>query len=347
MHKVEMKPPSKEDPITGRITIYDVAAAAGVSKSTVSRILDERLPHSNSDAARRVRQAVSDLGYVRDSAAASLRRGKTSMVGVIVPQLTDIVMAMIYEAISKSCQKVGKFAVVATTDDEPEGERRAADILLRRGVDSLIVATARIGDRFVEDLREKSIPFVLIARTDRRGPASLGDDELGGYLAARHLLDLGHHRIAMIAGRAVHSTATDRQLGFRRAMGEAGVPVSEAMIVQSGIGVDQGWDAASRLMSLQQPPSAIFAVNDSLAIGAMSYLSSIGLNVPDNVSVVGYNDIPLVRHMAVPLSSVRVPFDQIAASAIELLDGPTETKAAVRVAAPTLIPRKSTAKYNG
>jgi LacI family transcriptional regulator len=236
---------------------------------------------------------------------------------------------------------------VATTDDEPEGERRAADVLLRRGVDSLIVATARIGDRFIEDLRGKKIPFVLIARTDRRGPASLGYDELGGYLAARHLLDLVHHRIAMIAGPAVHSTAIDRQQGFRRALKDAGIAVSERMIISSGIGVDQGWETASKLMSLKQSPTAIFAVNDSLAIGAMSYLASIGMNVPGDMSVVGYNDIPFVKHLAVPLTSVRVPFEQIAAAAIDLLESSTDLPAAMRVAAPTLIPRRSTARWVG
>src|SRR5690242_1801767 len=119
----------------GRVTLHDVAAAAGVSKSTVSRILDERLPRSDSGTARRVRQIAAELGYVRDVSAASLRRGKTGTIGVIVPRLTDTVMAMLYEALARACSRSGQFAIVATTDDEPTADRAAARTLLQRGVD--------------------------------------------------------------------------------------------------------------------------------------------------------------------------------------------------------------------
>jgi LacI family transcriptional regulator len=330
--------------VPGRITIHDVAAAAGVSKSTVSRILDERLPRSESAAAQRVRKVAAELGYVRDVSAASLRRGKTSTVGVIVPQLTDTVMAMIYESLARACQKVGKFAIVATTEDDPEGDQRATETLLGRGVDGLIIATARIGDHFTQELRERNVPFVLTNRTDGVGPASLGDDEMGGYLATRHLLDLGHREIGLIAGPADASSSADRQKGFRKAMLEAGIPVVEKWIMPSGVAVDHGWDAASKLMSFVQRPTAIFAVNDMIAIGAMSYLASIGLSVPDDVSIVGYNDIPIVRHLATPLTTVRVPFDQIATAAVELLETSATIPPKVYVAMPTLIPRRSTAR---
>ena len=121
----------------GRVTLHDVAAAAGVSKSTVSRILDERLPRSESETAKRVRQVAAELGYMRDVAAASLRRGKTLTIGVVVPRLTDTVMAMLYEALAHACARAGQFAIVATTDDEPEADRAAAQTLLQRGVDGL------------------------------------------------------------------------------------------------------------------------------------------------------------------------------------------------------------------
>ena len=149
----------------GRVTVHDVAAAAGVSKSTVSRILDERLPRSESDTAKRVRQVAEELGYMRDVAAASLRRGKTSTIGVVVPRLTDTVMAMLYEAIAHACVRAGQFAIVATTDDEPEAGRAAAQSLLQRGVDGLILSTARLDDDFPEELSARGVPFVLALRT--------------------------------------------------------------------------------------------------------------------------------------------------------------------------------------
>jgi len=329
-----------------RITLYDVAAAAGVSKSTVSRILDERLPRSESPTAKRVRKVAAELGYVRDVSAANLRRGTTSTIGVIVPQLTDTVMAMIYEALARACQRAGQLAIVATTDEKPEAEQRAAETLLRRGVDGLVLSSIKVGDPLTRELRERNVPYVLALRTNGDGPASLGDDELGGYLAARHLLDLGHRQIAMIAGRPFASSAVARQVGFRRALSEALVPVNEDWVIETDFDLDAGARAASLLAGLKQRPTAIFAVNDNIAIGAISKLSSLGINAPDDVSVVGYNDIPVVRHLPTPLTTVRVPFDQIATAAVELLNSPgSDGDFEVRIATPTLIPRRSTSRY--
>ncbi|WP_244626889.1 LacI family DNA-binding transcriptional regulator [Microvirga tunisiensis] len=330
----------------GRITLHDVAAAAGVSKSSVSRILDERLPRSESESAKRVRQVAAELGYVRDISAASLRRGNTSTIGVVVPHLTDTVMAMFYEAVARACQKAGLFAiVVATSRDEPEADRAAAETLLARGVDGLILTTAQLGEKFTQELQLRNIPFVLALRRSGNGLASVGDDTLGGYLATRHLLDLGHRKIGIIAGLSYSSSSSDRLIGYRKAMDEAGAEIADGWVVPSGFDIESGAEAAAKLISHPDRPTAIFAVNDNTAIGAMSWLPSAGLSVPGDISIVGYNDIPIVRHLAVPLTTVRVPFDQIATGAIELLRsttlGPNDR---IRIATPTLIPRRSTAR---
>jgi len=326
-----------------RVTLYDVAAAAAVSKSTVSRILDERLPRSSSETAERVRRIAKELGYVRDASAAGLRRGSTQTIGIIVPKLTDTVMAMIYEALARSCERAGLFAIVATSDDKPRDDLRAAKTLLNRGVDGLILATARLGDDFTE-LEAKGVPYVLVLRTNGSAIASLGDDRLGGYLATRHLLDLGHRRIAMITGHSDVSSAAARQEGYRAAMEEAGADIEDSWVVGSEFGIEGGADAVSRLMSHPEKPTAIFAVNDHIAVGAISGIASMGLSIPHDVSIVGYNDIPIVRHLATPLTTVRVPFDQIAAAAIELLQsGNNGLDERIRIATPTLLPRRSTA----
>ncbi|WP_410171203.1 LacI family DNA-binding transcriptional regulator [Agrobacterium tumefaciens] len=328
-----------------RVTIIDVAAAAGVSKSTVSRILDERLPRSDNATSRRVREIAEEMGYMRDVSAASLRRGNTMTIGVIVPRLTDTVMAMLYEALVKACSKTGRFAIVATTDDKPKADRLAAESLLRRGVDGLILSTARNDDDFPEVLTARGIPFVLALRSDGRSLSSVGDDRLGGYLATRHLLDLGHRRIGVIAGPSYASSSIGRVQGYRQALEEAGIPVCMDYIIPSTFGIDAGADAAQQLMSLHERPTAIFAVNDNTAIGALSGLSRLGLSVPGDVSVVGYNDIPIVSHLPTPLTTLRVPFDQIASNALDLLaSGRPSREDRVRICAPTLIPRKSSAK---
>jgi LacI family transcriptional regulator len=311
----------------------------------VSRILDERLPQSDNETARRVRQVAADLGYIRDISASSLRRGKTMAIGVIVPRLTDTVMAMLYEAIAKACAKSGRIALVATTDDNIDADERAAETLIQRGVDGLILATARTGDDLPAKLEKRGVPHVLALRTDGQSPSAIGDDRLGGYLATRHLLDLGHRRIAIIAGPSFASSSRDRLAGYRQALEEASIAVDPSLIVESSFSIDAGAEATEAILALEHRPTAIFAVNDNTAIGALSKLTNMGIAVPRDMSLVGYNDIPIVSHLPTPLTTMRVPFDQIASAALELLDTPPAAGNPARtLVAPTLIPRRSSGR---
>ncbi len=328
-----------------RVTLHDVAAAAGVSKSTVSRILDERLPPSANATARRVREVAESLGYMRDNAAAALRRGSTMTVGVIVPRLTDTVMAMLYEEIAKACVQAGRFAIVATTEDRVGADRHAAESLIRRGVDGLILATAREDDDFPEQLARRGIPTVLTLRTRKNCPAAIGDDHLGGFLAARHLLDLGHRRFGIIAGPAYASSSVARVAGFRETLQAAGIADSDIIEQPSDFGIDSGADVAALIMRERTRPTALFAVNDNTAIGALSTLLGQGLKVPAEVSLIGYNDIPIVSRLPIPITTLRVPFDQIASHALTLLSSAERRiEAPALVSAPTLIPRQSTGR---
>lgn len=324
------------------ITMHDVAKAAGVSTSTVSRVLDERLPPSKSPAAERVRQAAEALGYKRDILASSLRRGGTGTIGVLVPRLSDTVMALIYEAISRAAHEKHYFAIVATCGDDPENESQAAESLLNRRVDGLILATSRLDDQLPKRLRAQGVPHSLVLRTDGTSPSALGHDVQGGYLATRHLIDLGHRDIALIAGPSFTSTARDRQEGFRQAMTEAHLPIREDWVIESGFNIEAGEAAGFDVLSQTPRPSAIFAVNDNLAIGVMAAAYRLGINIGPELSLVGYNDIPLASRLPVPLTSVHTPFDYVAHQAIELLfsNNTTETPC-IRRAMPTLIPRAS------
>ncbi|WP_194421286.1 LacI family DNA-binding transcriptional regulator [Microbacterium abyssi] len=325
------------------VTLKDVAAASGVSVSTVSRILDDRTPPSRSATAERVRGVADDLGYRRNVFASGLRRGATGTIGVLVPRLTDNVMALMFEAIERAARSRSSFAVVATCGDDPNEERRATETLLGRNVDGLILATARLDDTLPASLRERGVPHALVLRTDGQSPSALGDDESGGYFAVRHLIDLGHRDIALITGPWFTSSARDRLSGARRALAEAGLELPDERVISTGYGIESGNEAASRLLADEpRRPTAIFAANDNLAIGAMTAVGAAGLTVGTEVSIVGYNDIPLAGMLPVPLTTVRTPFDQIAASAIELLDA-TGIGQHVTRTLPTLIPRSSTA----
>jgi LacI family transcriptional regulator len=329
-------------------TIHDVAREAGVSTSTVSRMLDERLPPSRSETAERVRTAAQKLGYRRDIYASALRRQHTGTVGVLVPRLSDTVMAILFEEIARACAQRSGFAIVATTQDDPAAERTAAQTLLGQRVDGLILTTARLDDDFTAQLRADEVPHVLALRTDGVSPSSTGDDELGGYLATRHLLDLGHRTIGVVAGPDYASSSVGRVRGHRKAMDEAGIPVDDRLIRASTFGMESGEDVARILLGEPGRPTAVFAVNDNTAIGVLAAAQSLGLTVPNDLSVVGYNDIPLSERLPVPLTTVRVPLAQIADAAVELLNRRADdtTSPIHRVAAPTLIPRRSTARPN-
>lgn len=324
------------------VTLRDVAERAGVSVSTVSRALDERMPTSKSASAARIREIAQQIGYRRNVFASSLRRGETAMLGVVVPRLTDAVMALMFEAIERASRKRGHYAVVATSGDAPDDERLAVERLLDRNVDGLILANARIDDSLPAMLRSQKVRHSLVLRTDGMSPSSLGDDFQGGYFAVRHLLDLGHRSIAVVTGPDFTSSANDRAAGARAAATEAGVELLSDRVIFAGYGIDSGIESGKRLLETATPPTAIFAANDNLAIGISTVAAHAGKTLGRDLSIVGYNDIPLAEKLPVPLTTVRVPFDQIAEAGVELLfvkdDGNT-----IRRATPVLIPRKSTA----
>lgn len=323
------------------VTLKDVAAASGVSISTASRALDERST-SRSAAAAHVRKIAEQLGYRRNSFASGLRRGETRTLGVLVPRLSDTVMALMFEALERAASARGYFAMVASSGDDPEDERRAAETLLDRNVDGLILATARIGDELPQLLRQRRVPHALVLRTDGESPSAIGDDEVGGYLAVRHLVDLGHRDIAVITGPDFTSTGTARLAGARKALNEAGIQPREEWLIAAGYGIENGYTAGEKLLARtpESRPTAIFAANDNIAMGVMAAAQHNGITIPDDLALVGYNDTPLSARLPTPLSSVRVPLDQIAATAIDLIVNPA-TEPRIRRATPTLIPRQT------
>ncbi|WP_413249540.1 LacI family DNA-binding transcriptional regulator [Sinomonas flava] len=332
-----------------RPTIADVAAAAGVARSTVSRAMNREHTFYRSESAARIRAVAESLGYEPNPSAANLRRRQTNTIGVLVSRLTDTVMATLYEEIASACAARGYHALVATTYGDPGLERDNGHTMLASRVDGLILTTATTEGGLCTELLERGVPHVLALRAYGSSPSVTGDDTLGGYLATRHLVDLGHREIGILTGPDEAPTALARREGYRRALAEAGIPEVPEFLYPSTFSMESGEAAAEAFLAAARRPTAVFAVNDNTAIGFTSMVQRAGLRIPADLSVVGYNDIPLVGRLAVPLTSVRVPFREIAAAAVDsLLDqvaGRTGTGAgAARVVAPTLIPRASTAR---
>jgi len=324
------------------VTLRDVAAASGVSVSTASRALDDRGTASKSAAAAHVRKIAEELGYRRNSFASSLRRGETRTLGVLVPRLSDTVMALMFEELERAAAARGYFAMVATSGDDPDDERRAAETLLDRNVDGLILATARLDDELPRLLRQRGITHALVLRTDGESPSAIGDDEVGGYLAVRHLIDLGHRGIAVVTGPSFTSSAVARLIGARRALEEAGIHAPEEWLIAAGYGIENGFSAGEFLLGEKggKRPTAIFAANDNIAMGIMAAAHRSHVTVGEDLALVGYNDTPLSARLPTPLSSVRVPLDQIASTAIDLIVNPGK-EPHIRKSMPALIPRAS------
>lgn len=301
-------------------TIYSIARALGVAPSTVSRALNPASRHRvGEETARRVLAKAAEVGYEPNRAAVSLRTSRTATIGLVVPRLTDQVVAVMSEAAEDTARRAGYQLITTSTRDRPEREGEIVAFLRARDVDGFILATATLDDHVVRGLAAADTPFILLNRKVEGHPAVAGDDELGGYLATRHLIARGHRRIGYIAGPLSTSTAADRGRGYRRAHREAGLDVDERLIVESTYRAEGGTAAAAHLLSSPEPPSAIFAVTDATAIGAMAVARDVGLKVPDDIAVIGYNDSDIASLLTVPLSSVRLPLAEMGRRAVELL----------------------------
>lgn len=297
----------------------EIAERVGVNKSTVSRVLSGHDSGTASAATAETIHAVAgELGYRVDPWAASLRTRRTQTIGVLLPRLNDIVLSTVFEAIEAEATRCGYQVLVASTDDDPVEQRRRITLLEERRVDGFIIMTAHLGEEgYLDELRRRGLRFVLAYRRVGKHPTVRGDDYDGGRQAARHLLAMGHRRIGVIARPAPGATA--RVQGFRDTLAEAHINLEYPLLCESGPGVDDGAAAGLHLLALQPPPTAIFAVNDFLAMGAMGAIHEAGQRIGADVAVVGYNDTPLSARLPIPLSSVYNPVHDIGRLAVQNL----------------------------
>lgn len=327
----------------GPVTLAQMARALGVHVSTVSRALSDDPTGVSAETVLRVRELANEQGYRRNVAAQSLRTGRSKLIGVMVPRLTDVVLATIYDGIDQSAIEAGYNTVVVNTQDRPELQRSRLDLMLSRQVDGVIVGDSRSDSNLMSELQASGVPYLLVARRMPRQISVTTDDVKGGRLAAEHLLSLGHRRVAVVAGDPHASTGAERTLGFCRAYEAAGVPVPEDHIIPSGFDLRTGREAGERLLSLPELPTAIFAVSDFTALGVLGAMRDRGLQAPADIAVIGYNDLDVAEELPIPLTSVHSPlFDMGSISMrlmLRLLHG---QRVRSRLLQPTLVPRAST-----
>jgi LacI family transcriptional regulator len=300
-------------------TMNDVASHANVSIATVSHVINGTR-FVSAERVERVHLAMSELGYTPDATARSLRIGRTDTIGLVVPDNSNPFFAALARWIEEAGFESGYTTVLANSNERPDREHRYVSTLVSKRVDGLILSPSR-GDHgtLTRLLQSANIPVVVVDRDAALPNADvvLYDNEGGSIDATRYLLELGHTRIGFVAGPSDASSATDRANGFRKAIAEAGLP--EQPVVEADFHFTGGREATGRLLDRGADVTALFAANDLMAAGALRELQGRGLRVPEDVSVIGFDDAPLAEMVFPALTTMRQPLQDMAHTAVSLL----------------------------
>lgn len=274
-------------------TIADVAKRAGVSKMTVSRVINNS-GYISQDTRSRVEEAIAELGYIPNALARSLRFKQTQTIALIVTDITNPFFTTIARGVEDAASEQGFSVIFCNTDESPEEEQEYIRVLIQKQIDGLLLVPARSRPGSVALLQDKTIPLVLL---DRQLPGQSVDSVrcdsgLGAYRLVRHLLDLGHRRIATLSGPADVTTAADRVAGWQRALHEVGLDAPADLLQYGMYSVDSGYTMARCALEATPPPTAFFAANNFIAVGAVRALAERGLRVPEDASLVTFDDLP-------------------------------------------------------
>jgi DNA-binding LacI/PurR family transcriptional regulator len=293
-----------------RVSIKDIAKAAGVSHSTVSRALSDS-PLVSDETKARIQRLAKEMGYSPDSLARSLVTRQTHTVGVVVTTIVDPFIAQVVQGIEATAQDHGYTVILCSSGAVPEREISAVEMLRSKRVDGVIVTSSRIGALYLDHLERIGVPIVLINNhnedSGRYTFTVTVDNRHGGHLATKHLVNLGHRRIAYVTAPADHSSDLDRWAGYQQALNEAGLEPDPALIIPGNGRADGGERALESLRALDALPDAVFCYNDMTAIGLMTAAYRVGLSVPRDLAVVGFDDIPFATHCHPPLTTIAQP----------------------------------------
>jgi LacI family transcriptional regulator len=327
----------------GMVGIKDVAEQAGVSIATVSNVVNR--PHLVSAETRdRVQAVIQALGYVRDESARQLRAGRSRTLALLVLDLSNPFFVDVARGAEEAAHAAALNMITCNSGQRADREASYLAMLAEQRVRGVLVSPVGTAAASLALFRRSKIPYVLVDRRSLDGACcSVSvDDVAGGAIAARHLIETGHRRIAFVNGPDVLVQCREREQGFRSAIGDAEVSLIEV----GALNVGSGRDAGARILGLSPRPTAIFCANDLLALGVLQAMVSAGVRVPEDVAIIGYDDIEFASAAAVPLTSVRQPAARIGQKAAELLidetSGVGTHEHQTVVYAPELVVREST-----
>jgi LacI family transcriptional regulator len=303
------------------VTIRSVADEAGVSPATVSRVFNDTAPVEQSTR-ERILDAADRLGYVPNATARSLSTKKTNTFGVLLPYLTGEYFPEVIRGLDQTAQEHDRFLLLSSSHHTSDDLRRALRSMYGR-VDGLVLMLPQLAAEDFKEHLPEDVPVVLLncAPGDHDFHVLSIDNQEGGRLATQHLIEQGHQRIGIITGGSANYEARERLAGYHAAMKEAGLSPKDEWIAAGDFSRESGKDAIRQLLEVEPRPTAVFASNDSMAMGAIHALRDQGLSVPEDVAIIGFDDLPSAKDFTPPLSTVHARMGDLGEEAVSMLMG--------------------------
>jgi len=298
-----------------RVTHKDVAERAGVSVATVSYVLNNGPRLVAPETRVKVEEAIAELGYYPNELARSLRLQQSSTIGLILPNIMNPVFAEIAHELESACRQEGFVLLLCNSDRQHDREEHFIQILRAKQVDGVVITPHDDPVALIQPLVQARIPVVVLEHDLPGVHCIVMDEQQGGRIATQHLIDLGHQRIALLRRTPSSALSRERFIGYRQALVAAGIAFDPRLVLECAAGQTAGAQAMQQLLALAEPPTAVFTHNDVLAMGALYAIRQAGLRAPDDISVVGYDDISSAAYFSPSLTTVRSPKAELGALA--------------------------------
>jgi LacI family transcriptional regulator len=302
------------------ITLKMVAEKAEVSVNTASRAINNK-PDINLETKKRVLQIAKELGYVRNDTAVALRTRKTGTIGVVIADNRNPFYAEVLNGMEVAAREKNYHIILANTQRDYRKEEEAINLLLAKRVDGLLITPVQDRDDDIKNLIEANIPFVVVGRDfeNIEVDAVYNDEVKGGFLAAEYLIKKGHKRIALINGFLYKSPAKGRLEGYKKALNKYRISLDESLISVGDINIEDGYERTKQMLEKNLDFTAIFAYNDMMAFGAMQAIKEKSLRIPEDIGLVGYDDILFSSLISPALTTIRLKKQELGVESVKLL----------------------------
>ena len=332
-----------------KVTENDIARIAGVSQTTVSRVLNNN-PSVKSSTRQKVMAAIKEIGFTPDPIARSMVTNRTGTIGLIVGDISNPFYAETAKIIIGAARNKGYDVIVSDTDDDSDTLQKEIKMLLNRRVDGIMIASINRWDTFTQELYKSGFPVILFNRTtdDSQIHSVNLDNEHGAQIAVKHLVELGHKQISFISGPSKFSTFHQRLKGYKQGLKNFNLPFNQELVYQGSLTYEEIGKFVGEVLSRAESPTSFFASTDHLAIFVMEAVARIGLKVPEEISIIGFDDIDISSNPYINLTTISQQKQKMASIALErllsLIENPTSEEHPAQVTiAPELIIRGTTA----